>query len=142
MREIKDYDYEVKGAVKSKYTRSVISLIGSGISKIFGKTIGRFIHILMAVDWKNVRLSVYVRWIAMIILVVNMFLEKAGMNPLPFSGTDVYELVSDILTAIMFVLNTYKNNSTSKEAIEADRILKEMREQQDSLDSEDYTSLK
>ena len=140
MKNIKDYDIEKN--VKSRYTRTVISLIASGTSKIFSKTIGRFVHILMAVDWKNVRLSVYVRWSAMIILVVNMFLEKAGMNPIPFSGTDVYELVSDILTAFIFILNTYKNNSTSKEAIEADKILKEMREQQDSLDSEDYTSLK
>lgn len=128
--------------VKSRFTKKAFNAVKNGIKKAYKATIGKLAHIIMAVDWKNVKLSVYVRWIAMIILVINMFLEKAGMNPIPFSGTDVYEMVSDVLTAIIFILNTYKNNSTSKEAIKADEILNEMRDQQDALDSEDYTSIR
>ena len=128
--------------VKSRFTKKAFNAVKNGIKKVYKASIGKLAHIIMAVDWKNVKLSVYVRWIAMIILVINMFLEKAGMNPIPFSGTDVYEMVSDVLTAIIFILNTYKNNSTSKEAIKADEILNEMRNQQDALDSEDYTSIR
>ena len=142
-------DGETNSKVKSRFTKKLIGLVKVCASKVvkavkgvYDSTIGKIAHIIMAVDWKNVKLSVYVRWIAMVILVVNMFLEKAGMNPIPFSGTDVYEMVSDVLTAIIFILNTYKNNSTSKEAIQADKILDEMRNQQDALDSEDYTTLK
>lgn len=127
--------------MKSKFTKSLVEKI----KIIFDHSFGIVINPILNVDWVNVKISVYVRYIAMILLIVNSFLTRSGYNPIPISGDDVYEITSDILTAIVFILNTYKNNSTSKEAIEADKVLNELKEQKkelnDSKDSFDKTEV-
>lgn len=104
------------------------------MKKIYKNTLGLVVTPILRVDWSNVKISVYVRYLAMILLIVNSFLTRSGSNPLPISGDDIYETVSDILTAIVFVINTYKNNSTSEEAIKADEILQELKEQKEELE--------
>lgn len=104
------------------------------IKKIYDYSLGLVINPILKVDWKYVKVSVYVRYIVMILLIVNAFLTNSGLNPIPISGDDIYGLVSDILTAIVFVINTYKNNSTSEEAIRADEVLEELRKQTKELE--------
>ncbi|GIO18170.1 hypothetical protein J18TS1_12700 [Oceanobacillus oncorhynchi subsp. incaldanensis] len=58
------------------------------------------------------------------ILLVNQTLVAFGWNPLPFSEEEIYEGVSAVVLAAVAVWNWWKNNSVTKEAQEADRILK------------------
>ena len=134
--------------MKSRFTKALVKKVKSIVKSVKKaiwtaghKTIGKLIRIILRIDWKHVKLSVYVRWIALFILALNHFLSMKGLNPLPFSGTDVYQMTSDVITFIVFVVNTYKNNSTSKEAIEADKLLETLRKQQEELDEGDYESL-
>lgn len=116
--------------MKSRYSKKLVSFIKS----TYNHTLGLLVNPILQVDWSRVKLSVYLRYLAMILLIANMLLTKAGCNPIPLTENDLYEIVMDILTAVMFLVNTYKNNSTSKEAIEADRILHELRLQSKAVE--------
>lgn len=109
--------------MKNRYSKKIASFMKTA----YNYTLGLLVNPILRVDWGRVKVSVYLRYLAMILLIANMLLTKAGCNPIPLTENDLYELTTDILTAVMFLVNTYKNNSTSKEAIEADRILKELR---------------
>lgn len=127
--------------LKSRFTKKLVNGIKSVVNKVkkavktfIHKTIGRIIHDLTHIDWENVKMSVIARYLAMFVLIINMILEKSGMNPLPFSGTDVYEVISDALTILMFIVNTWKNNSTTAEAIAADELLETLKQQKEMVD--------
>ena len=48
-------------------------------------------------------------------------------NPIPYSETAIYTVVSAILSIIVLIVNTYKNNPTSKEAIAANKAMKALK---------------
>ncbi|MGX8791752.1 phage holin [Oceanobacillus sp. M60] len=64
------------------------------------------------------------RLVVLAVLLVNQTLVAFGWNPLPFSEEEIYEGVSAVVLAAAAVWNWWKNNSVTKEAQEADRILK------------------
>lgn len=113
--------------------KKVVSTVKNTVKKAIHSTLGAVVNAVIKVDWKNVKLAVYLRYTSMVILVINMALQKSGHNPIPYSSSDVYGFVTDVLTALMFIVNTYKNNSTSKEAIQADKLLKELQTQKDDV---------
>jgi hypothetical protein len=59
----------------------------------------------------------------MIISIINTIITKLGCNPITVSETELYETVSDIVTLVILVMNTWYNNSVSPEAIAADAVL-------------------
>lgn len=69
-----------------------------------------------------------VRLVVLVILLINQTLVTLGWNPLPFSETQIYEAVSSVATVAMAVWAWWKNNSVTKEAQEADVILRKMKE--------------
>ena len=69
-----------------------------------------------------------VRLVVLVILLVNQTLITLGWNPLPFSEEQIYEAISSVATVAMAVWAWWKNNSVTKEAQEADVILREMKE--------------
>lgn len=69
-----------------------------------------------------------VRLVVLVILLVNQTLITLGWNPLPFSEEQIYEAISSVATIAMAVWAWWKNNSVTKEAQEADVILREMKE--------------
>ena len=93
-------------AIKTKIT-SVKNKIVSFISKV---------------DWSNVKVDTYVRYALMILSVVNMILTHFGKNPIPYSEEKIYTVLSDVFTALIMIVNTYKDNPTSKESIEYTEI--------------------
>lgn len=101
------------------------------MSKIWVKIKTFFKDIVLPVftniAWTEIPVSTYVRWIIAIILSINTVLTTLGLNPIPYSETDIYEIVSVILNVIILIINTYKNNSTSKEALIADKIMKALK---------------
>ncbi|GEN87264.1 phage holin [Oceanobacillus sojae] len=58
------------------------------------------------------------------VLLLNQVLVTFGWNPLPFSEEQIYEGVSAVILAVVAIWTWWKNNSVTKEAQEADRILK------------------
>jgi SPP1 family holin len=78
---------------------------------------------LVKADWLAIPTSTYARWILAIIVTLNTILSYFGINPIPYSQDKVYMAVSTILNGIILIVNTYKNNSTSKEALLTDKLM-------------------
>lgn len=69
-----------------------------------------------------------VRTIVLIIALINSFLTMCNINPLPFSDEQIYQGVSAIVAVIATLWAWWKNNSFTKEAIEADEYKKKIKE--------------
>lgn len=105
--------------------------VGKSIKGFFGKikdSIVRFfkfglIPAFLHADWAKIPVSTYVRWILMILVSVNTVLMHFGLSPIKVDENRLAEGIAIILNIVVLVMNTYKNNSTSKEALIADEIM-------------------
>lgn len=87
----------------------------------------KIVEFFKKINWKDIPAATYVRYILMIITIANMLLTRFGLNPINVSEDQLYQVVSDILTAAVFIVNTWHNNSVTPEAISADRFMKELK---------------
>lgn len=87
-------------------------------------TIGKFTN---RVDWLNVPVWTYVRYILAIVAAVNTLLNVFGINPININETQLYDVVSAILFIVILFVNTYKDNPTSPEAIESNKFMKQLK---------------
>lgn len=85
------------------------------------------IPMFSGIQWLEIPITTYVRWILTFVVSFNTVFTYLGFNPIPISETDVYMIVSVILNIIVLIINTYKNNSTSKEALIADKLLRALK---------------
>ena len=69
----------------------------------------------------NVKASTIIRTIVLAIVLVNNILTMNGLNPLPFSEDELYEIVSGIATIAASIWAWWENNSFTKAAIKADK---------------------
>lgn len=76
---------------------------------------------------KNVSKETIIRTIALVLSIVNYILTAKGKNPLPFSETEVYEFISMIMMSAASLWAWWKNNSFTKEAIAADKVLADLK---------------
>lgn len=76
----------------------------------------------------KVTVGTIARTAAMVITIANTILTAAGKNPLPFSDTEAYAWVSDIAAIAASLVAWWKNNSFTKSAIQADGVLKKLKE--------------
>lgn len=96
--------------------------------------------------------STIVRVVLLVVALVNMALSTLGVVPEELVGdTQAYEIGSIIVTAILAVINTWENNSFTKEAMEADQYLEQLiaakktgtttetKKEDETADSEDKT---
>lgn len=73
---------------------------------------------------KGVSTAVWVRIIGGILAVVNLIsISVFEFRLLPFADEEIYEIVSTVITGVVLVVNTWKNNSLTKPAQEADQFL-------------------
>ena len=86
-----------------------------------------FIKIFTSIDWSSISIGTYVRYIIMILTIINTILIRIGKAPIPIEEQQIYQTVSDFITIIVLIINTYKNNSTSTEAIKADAYLQNLK---------------
>lgn len=93
--------------------------LGYEIKKGFTK----FINIFKQIKWIDIPAATYVRWILAFVICLNTVLNHLGLNPISISENNVYQIVSAALSAAVLIVNTYKNNSTSKEALLSDKIM-------------------
>lgn len=69
-----------------------------------------------------------IRTIILFIALINQILTMTGKNPLPFAEDDLYAFLTGAATIIASVWAWWKNNSFTKNAIEADKYLKSLKE--------------
>ncbi len=68
-------------------------------------------------------INVIARFIALGVVLINSVLTMFNINPIPFSQEEVYGIVSTILTCGVAIYTAWKNNSVTKEAKMADKIM-------------------
>lgn len=80
---------------------------------------------------KNLSISTIARTGVLIFALLNQILTILGYNPLPWSDEQFYEGFSLLLTVGASLWAWWKNNSFTKEAIEADKVMKELKEKKE-----------
>lgn len=85
------------------------------------------IPVISNIQWLEIPPQTYVRWILAIIVSLNTILTFLDVNPITYSETQIYETVTIVLNVIILAVNTYKNNSTSKEALLADQLMRALK---------------
>ncbi len=69
-----------------------------------------------------------IRTIVLVVALINQSLVLAGYSPLPFDDAQVENAVTIVFSVVASLLAWWKNNSLTKEAKEADKYLKELKE--------------
>lgn len=76
----------------------------------------------------KIRKDTIVRTLVLAAAILNQFLTARGKCPLPLKNEELAELLSAIFTAGASIWAWWKNNSFTKAACEADKILMEKKE--------------
>lgn len=74
----------------------------------------------------TVKKDTIIRTIVLIVALINQALTLAGKNPLPFENEEVTEFLSYIFTVGASLWAWWKNNSFTKNAIQADEVLAQL----------------
>jgi len=69
-----------------------------------------------------------IRTIVLVVALINQSLVLAGYSPLPFDDVQVENAVTIVFSVVASLLAWWKNNSLTKEAKEADKYLKELKD--------------
>ncbi|WP_303984870.1 phage holin [Niallia circulans] len=69
-----------------------------------------------------------IRTIVLVVALINQSLVLAGYSPLPFDDAQVENAVTIVFSVVASLLAWWKNNSLTKEAKEADKYLKELKD--------------
>lgn len=93
------------------------------------KQIANFINkianaIAPGVEWTAIKPSTWVRWILAGVTTINNILIVFGITPIEVSENDLYFVVSLIFNILVLIVNTYKDNPTSKEGIFTNELMK------------------
>ena len=76
---------------------------------------------------EGISISTIARTGVLIFALLNQILTILGYNPLPWSDEQAYEGFTLLLTVGASLWTWWKNNSFTKEAIEADEYMKELK---------------
>ena len=75
----------------------------------------------------KIKTETIIRTVVLAIALLNQALTAMGKNPLPFADETLYEFISILITFIASGWAWWKNNSFTKNAIEADAVLTELK---------------
>ena len=75
----------------------------------------------------NVKKETIIRTVILIVALINQGLTVAGINLLPISDEQITEFLSLGLTIVASLWSWWKNNSFTKNAIEADEYLNNLK---------------
>lgn len=73
----------------------------------------------------NISAGTIARTICLAVALINQVLTVAGKDVLPFAEDEIYQLISLAFTIVASSVAWWKNNSFTKAAIKADKLLKE-----------------
>lgn len=68
-----------------------------------------------------------IRTIVLVLALINQALTASGKNPLPFAESEIYELLTLLVTIGASLWAWWKNNSFTPAAIKADKYMNELR---------------
>ncbi len=72
--------------------------------------------------------STIVRAILIVLVIVNIILERNGIDVIPCDEYTVLMFVETAIEVAIIIIGFWKNNSFSKNAIKADEFLKDLKE--------------
>jgi SPP1 family holin len=67
------------------------------------------------------------RTIVLTVALINQLLTVFGVQTLPIQDAQIHEVVSTVFTIVAAIAAWWKNNSFTKEALEADRFMHELK---------------
>lgn len=73
-----------------------------------------------------------VRLFVLAVLLVNQLLITLGYEPFPATEEQLYDFFSTVVLGVVAVWTFWKNNSFTKEAKEADEVLKTLKKEKES----------
>jgi len=80
------------------------------------------------VNLKGVSKAVWIRIVALFLVLANLIsVHIFDFQLIPFTDEEIYEAVSWIVGVIAIWISTYKNNSFTEEAQEADKVLQDLK---------------
>lgn len=72
--------------------------------------------------------STIIRTILVLLVIVNIILERCGVDVIPADEYTVTMFVETVIEIAIIAVGFWKNNSYTEKAIQADKFLKELRE--------------
>ena len=78
---------------------------------------------------KKIKTETIVRTVILIVALINQALTVAGKSLLPITDDQISEIITLAITIGASLWAWWKNNSFTKHAIEADRVLDKLREE-------------
>ena len=76
----------------------------------------------------KIKKDTIIRTVILVLALVNQILTSVGCSIIPISDEQITEVISLVFTIGASVWAWWKNNSFTKNAIEADKVLKELNE--------------
>lgn len=76
---------------------------------------------------KDVSKGTIIRTACLLLAIVNNALAIAGKSPLPVDSDTLTQVISFVLTTTAAIVAWWKNNSFTKPAIEADKVMKQQK---------------
>lgn len=76
---------------------------------------------------KNITAGTIARTIVLLLALANQILAMCGKQMLNIADDDIYQVVSIVFTIGASVWSWWKNNSFSQEAIKADKVMTELK---------------
>lgn len=76
----------------------------------------------------EIKKDTLIRTLVLVVALINQLLTAWGYSPLPIDDALIEQLVSTIFTAGAAIWAWWKNNSFTKEAQEADKVMQELKE--------------
>lgn len=79
---------------------------------------------------QNVKKSTIIRTIAVIIVILNIILERCGVDIINMTEYEIGMVVEVIIEIAVILVGFWKNNSFSPKAIKADEFLQQLRDEE------------
>lgn len=76
----------------------------------------------------NISKGTIVRTISLLIVLINIVLNKCGIDAINVSESEILSLVEVLIEIAVIAVSFWKNNSFTEKAIKADEFLKTLRE--------------
>jgi SPP1 family holin len=89
------------------------------------------------IDWLNIPTAVYVRYILTILAAINTLIAVFGLAPINVDQSKLYDVISSVLFIVILLVNTYKDNPVSPEAIKSNKYMKELKAERGNNQSVD-----
>ena len=70
-----------------------------------------------------------IRTVLQLVAIINIILQMTGKNTLPFTDDEISQFISLVFLICTSIATWWKNNSFTKNAIEADKLLDQLKKE-------------